>query len=298
MRPLIDCPSCACLMDTRESACPFCGAVVRRAEGWGVLGLGFMIGLATAACGDKSDMTDTTATSDPSSSTSGTDGTTGTSDGGTTIDDTMVPTSFPGTSAYAGPDSGDSLPDDTTASTSDTDTATDTTAVRRHTNPMLVLDLGDVSENSIVFAPETLSIGARGQGPGAQVTDSALTGKQLQGFGRLDSERDPFSRAFNVDVNDTGLPGDVVDTLVVVANGVARVDTSARICVQSGRMVKSFTSLTGPRCSQREKPTLPSLIRNGSAECERFCAQSLRSASPDSSGRSRSRKRSVPARRR
>ena len=36
-----------------------------------------------------------------------------------------------------------------------------------------------------------------GQGTGNS-TDSTYTGKKLQGYGRLDSERDPFSRAFNV----------------------------------------------------------------------------------------------------
>ena len=40
------------------------------------------------------------------------------------------------------------------------------------------------------------------------------------------------ARAFNVDVNDTGLPGDVVDTLVVLGSGAARADTSVRICTR------------------------------------------------------------------
>ena len=44
----------------------------------------------------------------------------------------------------------------------------------------------------------------------------SFSGKKLQGFDRLDTERDPLSRAFNADVNDLGLPGDVVDTLAVV----------------------------------------------------------------------------------
>ena len=52
--------------------------------------------------------------------------------------------------------------------------------------------------------------------------------------------------------------------------------------VQSGFMRKSFTSLTGPRCSQREKPIEPSLIRKGSAEWERFWEQTWREASPSS----------------
>jgi hypothetical protein len=109
-------------------------------------------------------------------------------------------------------------------------TLVDTNTVRRATNPLLVLDLGDVSENSVVFAPETLTVATTGTGSGN--LDSTYTGRKLQGYNRLDSERDQFSRAFNVDVNDSGLPGDVVDTLVVLAGGVARADTGVRICTR------------------------------------------------------------------
>ena len=111
-------------------------------------------------------------------------------------------------------------------------TLMDTSSVRRATNPILVVDIGDVSENSVAFAPETLTVGNREPGTGNSASDSTYSGKKLQGYGRLDSERDPFSRAFNVDVNDTGLPGDVVDTLVVVSGGVAKADTGVRICTR------------------------------------------------------------------
>ncbi len=125
MRQLIDCPSCACLMDTRESACPFCGAVVRRVEGWSVLGLGFMIGLATSACGDKSGTSDS-AGSSSTSSMDGTAGTTGTTDGETMISETALPTESGAGTAYAGPDVTDTLPDDTSTSTGNTETGTET----------------------------------------------------------------------------------------------------------------------------------------------------------------------------
>jgi hypothetical protein len=88
-------------------------------------------------------------------------------------------------------------------------TLVDTATSRRASNPTLVFDLGEISENSIAFAPETLTVRA-GTRP-----DSMFTGKKLQGYDRLDTERDPISRAFNAEVNDKGLPGDVVDTLVV-----------------------------------------------------------------------------------
>ena len=108
-------------------------------------------------------------------------------------------------------------------------TLIDTSAVRRATNPILVFDFGDVSENSVAFSPTVLQEGPQDQ---TGKRDTTYTGKRLQGYGRLDSERDPFSRAFNVDVNDTGLPGDVVDTITVMAGGTTRADTGVRICTR------------------------------------------------------------------
>jgi len=46
--------------------------------------------------------------------------------------------------------------------------------------------------------------------------DTTYTGRKLEGFDRLDSERDQFSRAFNVGVNDNGLAGDVAGAINVI----------------------------------------------------------------------------------
>ncbi|MCC6417495.1 MAG: hypothetical protein IT429_04535, partial [Gemmataceae bacterium] len=90
-------------------------------------------------------------------------------------------------------------------------TQVDTASPRRPQNPVLVFDFGDVSENSVAFSPESLRV-VEG--------DSVYTGKKLQGWNRLDTERDRFSRAFSADVNDIGLPGHVVDELQVVDEGI------------------------------------------------------------------------------
>ncbi|HEY1951393.1 MAG TPA: cell surface protein SprA [Gemmatimonadaceae bacterium] len=84
-------------------------------------------------------------------------------------------------------------------------------------NPTLVFDFGDISENSVAFGPDTMFI-RPGALPGS--LDTTWRGKSIQGLDRLDSERDPFSRAFNVSTNDNGLPGDVVDSLVVALDTV------------------------------------------------------------------------------
>ncbi|HLA13710.1 MAG TPA: cell surface protein SprA, partial [Gemmatimonadaceae bacterium] len=75
----------------------------------------------------------------------------------------------------------------------------------------------EVSENTIAFSPDSLLVRALSTGE----NDSTYRGKKIQGFDRLDSERDPFSRAFNTATNDRGLPGDVVDTLHAVIDTVA-----------------------------------------------------------------------------
>lgn len=100
-------------------------------------------------------------------------------------------------------------------------TLVDTVGIRRQRNPTLILDFGDVSENSVTFAPDTLSIVSN---------DSTYKGKKLQGFDRLDSERDRFSRAFNADVNDHGLAGDVVDSLTVFGGTPPFTDFNVATC--------------------------------------------------------------------
>ncbi len=91
-------------------------------------------------------------------------------------------------------------------------TLIDTSVVGRSANPTLVFDVGTVSENSYTFAPETLYLRPRPSGG----VDSVYAGKRAQGLDHLDTELDPFTRTFNVTVNDTGLPGDLIDSLVVV----------------------------------------------------------------------------------
>ncbi len=91
-------------------------------------------------------------------------------------------------------------------------TLLDTTVAGRTANPTLVFDVGAISENSYTFAPETLYLRPRAGGG----VDSVYAGKAAQGLDVLNTELDPFTHAFNVAVNDTGLPGDLIDTLVVV----------------------------------------------------------------------------------
>ncbi len=108
-----------------------------------------------------------------------------------------------------------------------------TGANRTQKNPTLIFDFGELSENAVAFAPETLTVAPSARAGAAP--DSTYRGKRLVGFDRYDSERDPFSRAFNAVVNDLGRPGDVADTLVVVdrTSGAPSVSTQYKVTLCS-----------------------------------------------------------------
>jgi hypothetical protein len=104
-------------------------------------------------------------------------------------------------------------------------TLLDTSAIARasNPNPTLILDFGDVSENVVRFAPDTLKVVGN---------DTTFSAKRVVGFDNPvpATERDPFSRSFNAAINDTGLPGDVADTITVVDPSGAHRATNVRIC--------------------------------------------------------------------
>ncbi len=97
----------------------------------------------------------------------------------------------------------------------------DTSAARRKQNPVLVFDVGDVSENTVALGPTALAVNG---------TDSTFSGRALYGRDSLQSERDPFTRAFNQEKNDTGLPGDVIPRLPFTGTGGSGVALNVPIC--------------------------------------------------------------------
>lgn len=101
----------------------------------------------------------------------------------------------------------------------------DTSVVRRRRNPMFVVDIGDVSENAVAIVPTTLTVSGSTTAP-----DSVWAGRAIAGRDTLQSERDAFSRAFNQEKNDTGLPGDVVPRLLVTTPSSGGIATNAPMC--------------------------------------------------------------------
>ncbi|MDQ8164275.1 MAG: cell surface protein SprA, partial [Gemmatimonadota bacterium] len=104
----------------------------------------------------------------------------------------------------------------------------DTAATRRSRNPTVVVDLGDVSENGVAIVPTQLTVNG---------ADSVWLGRAVVGRDTLQSERDPFSRAFNQEVNDKGLPGDVVPRLLVTAAGGGGLVTNVPMCARTNLSV-------------------------------------------------------------
>lgn len=108
----------------------------------------------------------------------------------------------------------------------------DTSVARRRRNPTIVVDLGDVSENTVAIVPTQLTVGQSGT-----AGDSAWTGRAVVGRDTLQSERDPFSRAFNQATNDVGLPGDVVPRLIVSGSGGGGIKTNVPMCARGNLQV-------------------------------------------------------------
>jgi cell surface protein SprA len=108
----------------------------------------------------------------------------------------------------------------------------DTAATRRRRNPSIVLDLGDVSENAISIVPQQLTVVQSGTG-----RDSTWSGRAVVGLDSLHSERDPFSRAFNQEKNDVGLPGDLVPRLLASAPEGTGLQFNVPICSRTTQTI-------------------------------------------------------------
>ena len=108
----------------------------------------------------------------------------------------------------------------------------DTNVVRRGRNPTIVLDIGDVSEDGVALVPTQLTVSGSGS-----ARDSVWAGRALVGRDTLQSERDPFSRAFNQEKNDTGLPGDVIPRLLVSSPDGSGLQTNVKLCSRGNLQV-------------------------------------------------------------
>jgi len=101
----------------------------------------------------------------------------------------------------------------------------DTALARRTHNPVIVIDVGDVSENTVAVGPTNLVVTR-----GTAGLDSTYSGRAIYGRDTLQTERDPFSRAFDQSKDDTGLPGDVIPSLAFTSPDSSGAIKNFRIC--------------------------------------------------------------------
>jgi hypothetical protein len=98
----------------------------------------------------------------------------------------------------------------------------------RSVQTSLVFDFGDVFEDAVDFIPDSVRIQIA-QGAGVVETlVVAGAGRSRAGQGRLDTERDPLTNAFNAAVNDNGIHGDVADRVIDMETGAVLSDL--RLC--------------------------------------------------------------------
>ncbi len=101
----------------------------------------------------------------------------------------------------------------------------DTALARRQHNPTIIIDVGDVSENTVAVGPTNLVVTR-----GTSGLDSTYSGRAIYGRDTLQSERDPFTRAWDQSKNDTGLPGDVIPSLAFTSPDSSGAITNFKIC--------------------------------------------------------------------
>ncbi len=81
----------------------------------------------------------------------------------------------------------------------------------------IVFDFGSIFEDALAFVPETLSVSPGG--------DTTYSGVRVVGQGRLDSERDPVTQAWNAAINDEGILSDRITDGIWDATRGQRIDT-------------------------------------------------------------------------
>jgi len=76
----------------------------------------------------------------------------------------------------------------------------------------LAFDFGTVYEDAVDFLPDRLAVTAQG--------DTVFSGRRRAHEGRLQTERDTLTGAWNASVNDNGILGDVADSILNTTTGV------------------------------------------------------------------------------
>ena len=81
----------------------------------------------------------------------------------------------------------------------------------RAANASLIFDFGRVYEDAVDYVPQSFTVTAQG--------DTVYAGRRRVGEGRLDTERDTLTNAWNASINDNGILGAVADSILDTNTG-------------------------------------------------------------------------------
>jgi hypothetical protein len=111
------------------------------------------------------------------------------------------------------------------------------------TGTTIAFDFGTVYEDAVDFQPLSFRV--------TPPSDTVFAGRRRSGEGRLDTERDTLTNAFNAAINDKGILGDVADSIVNTSSGTT--ERALPLCTSElglGLVVYSWGDLR-ERCSRR-----------------------------------------------
>ena len=118
----------------------------------------------------------------------------------------------------------------------------DAERLAKRENALLVFDFGTIFEDAVAFGPDALSVSG---------SDTVFTGFQFIGQGRLDTERDTLTNVFNASVNDVGIHGDLLPTVINSTTGETIADLPlCELGLTGGLPVFPLGDL-GARCTRR-----------------------------------------------
>jgi len=111
------------------------------------------------------------------------------------------------------------------------------------TGTTIAFDFGTVYEDAVDFQPLSFRV--------TPPSDTVFAGRRRSGEGRLDTERDTLTNAFNAAINDNGIHGDVADSILNTLSGTT--ERALPLCTSEmglGLVVYSWGDLR-ERCSRR-----------------------------------------------
>ncbi|MDH3497735.1 MAG: cell surface protein SprA [Gemmatimonadota bacterium] len=106
----------------------------------------------------------------------------------------------------------------------------------------MLVDFGTVFEDAVAFGPDSFTVAG---------TDTVFSGFRFVGQGRLDTERDTLTNVFNAALNDVGIHGDLLPTIVNATTGAPLTNFPTCALVPGAGLPVFPLGDIGARCTRR-----------------------------------------------